>query len=151
MDDSRKRVFRSSKDKKIAGVAAGLAEYFNIDPVIVRILFVLGFILGGSGLVLYILFWVIFPEEDNFNNKETPSNEHYNEGELNMNEEEKKHKNGKNQGSLTAGLILISVGALFLVDRFIPNIDFADLWPVILIVIGFALIINSKKKNNNNF
>jgi len=68
-----------------------------------------------------------------------------------MKEEDKKQKNGKNHGSLTAGLILIAVGALFLIDRFIPNINFADLWPIILIVIGFALIINSKKKNNNSF
>jgi len=153
--DNKNKIYRSSKDKKIAGVAAGLADYFNIDPVIVRILFVLGFILGGSGLILYILLWIIVPEEENNNNNnnlEMPDNEYKkeNEREINMSEENKS-KNVKNQGSLTAGLILISVGVLFLIDRFIPEINFADLWPVILIVIGLALIINSKKKNNNSF
>ncbi len=147
-----KKIYRSINDRKIAGVAAGLAEYFNIDPVIVRILFVFGFLLGGSGLILYIIFWAIFPVKNVINDNDNKDYEQIYEGETNMNEEDKKlGKNGKNQGSLTAGLILIAVGALFLIDRFVPHINFADLWPVILIVIGFALIINSRKKNNNNY
>jgi len=69
MENNTKKLLRSSKNKKIAGVAAGLAEYFNIDHVIVRILFVFGFLLGGSGLILYILLYIVLPENKNFINE----------------------------------------------------------------------------------
>ena len=49
----------------------------------------------------------------------------------------------KNDGNLWGGLILISLGAIFLIDRFVPRIDFGDLWPLILIVIGVLLITKS--------
>lgn len=52
-----------SKDKKIAGVAAGLAEYFDIDPTIVRILFVVVFFAGGASLLAYLIMWIIMPEQ----------------------------------------------------------------------------------------
>lgn len=46
----------------IAGVCAGLADYFSIDPTIVRLLFVLFFFSGGGGLLLYIILWIVMPE-----------------------------------------------------------------------------------------
>ena len=49
----------------------------------------------------------------------------------------------KQKGSLIGGLVLITLGAIFLVDQFIPRVDFGDLWPVILIVIGVALLFNA--------
>jgi len=49
----------------------------------------------------------------------------------------------KNDGNLWGGLILITLGAIFLIDRFVPRIDFGDLWPVILIVVGIILITKS--------
>ena len=59
-----KRLYRSRKDKVIAGVCGGLAQYFNIDPVIVRVIFVLLVIPGGlPGLLPYLIMWVIVPLE----------------------------------------------------------------------------------------
>ncbi len=59
-----KRLYRSKKDRMIAGVCGGLAEYFKIDPVIVRIIAVLLLLPGGlPGLLPYLLFWVIVPEK----------------------------------------------------------------------------------------
>lgn len=59
-----KRLYRSKKDRMIAGVCGGLAEYFNIDPVIVRLIAALLLLPGGlPGLVPYLVFWVIVPEE----------------------------------------------------------------------------------------
>lgn len=57
------KLYLSDKDKKIAGVCGGLAEYFDIDATIIRIIwFVLAF--GyGTGLLLYIAFWLIVPRE----------------------------------------------------------------------------------------
>lgn len=55
------RLTLSSTDIKIAGVCAGIAEYFKIDPSIVRVLWILFILLGGSGIVAYFLFWLIMP------------------------------------------------------------------------------------------
>jgi len=56
----------------------------------------------------------------------------------------------RNKGSLIGGLVLITLGALFLADELIPQINFGDLWPVILIVIGVGLLINAVTKRNRN-
>ena len=61
-----KRLYRSRKDRKIAGVCGGLAEYFNIDPVIVRVIAVLLLLPGGApGLLAYIILWIVVPENPN--------------------------------------------------------------------------------------
>lgn len=59
-----KRLIRSVDDRMIAGVAGGLAEYFDIDPALVRILFVIVTIFGGgiTGLFIYIVLWIIMPD-----------------------------------------------------------------------------------------
>jgi phage shock protein PspC (stress-responsive transcriptional regulator) len=56
-----KRLFRNPDDKKLGGVCSGLAAYFDIDPAIVRILFVVAVILYGTGFLLYIILWVVIP------------------------------------------------------------------------------------------
>ena len=57
-----KRLTRSATDRKLAGVCAGIAEYFDIDPTVVRIGWVVFSLLGGSGLLAYILCALIIPE-----------------------------------------------------------------------------------------
>lgn len=58
-----KRLFRSTTDRQIAGVCGGLAEYFSIDPTLVRLAFVVATLLGGPGLIVYIVMAVVIPEE----------------------------------------------------------------------------------------
>jgi phage shock protein C len=58
-----KRLQRSRTEKMIGGVCGGLAEYFSVDPTIVRILWVLITLLGGAGIILYVILWVIMPLE----------------------------------------------------------------------------------------
>lgn len=59
-----KRLYRSRTDKMIAGVCGGIGKYFDIDPVIIRLLFLLLSFGGmGFGLLVYILAWVIIPLE----------------------------------------------------------------------------------------
>jgi len=58
----RKRLVRSTNDRKLAGVCAGLADYFDLDPTIVRVLWVLAFFCAGSGLLAYIILWIAVPE-----------------------------------------------------------------------------------------
>ena len=57
-----KKLTRSLVNRKIAGICGGLGEYFDIDPTIVRVLFLFLLFLGGGGLLLYIILWIIVPE-----------------------------------------------------------------------------------------
>ncbi len=56
-----RKLYRSRKNKIFGGVCGGLGEYFDIDPTWVRLLFVLFLILGGSGILIYVLMWLIIP------------------------------------------------------------------------------------------
>jgi len=58
-----KTLTRSKSDRMIAGVCAGLADYLNIDPTVVRLLFVLGFFLAGPGIIIaYLIMAIVTPE-----------------------------------------------------------------------------------------
>ena len=57
------RLARSPDDRKIAGVAAGVARYFGLDPDLVRVLWVLSVLFAGVGTLLYLVLWVVLPEE----------------------------------------------------------------------------------------
>jgi phage shock protein C len=58
-----KRLQRSRTEKMIGGVCGGLAAYFGADPTIVRVLWVAVTLLGGAGLIAYLIMWVIMPQE----------------------------------------------------------------------------------------
>ncbi len=58
-----KRLYKSNENKMLAGVCGGIAEYFNIDPTLVRLGWVLFSFLGGSGLLAYIISAIIIPAE----------------------------------------------------------------------------------------
>jgi len=57
-----KRLYRQPKDKMIGGVCMGLGEYFDIDPVIIRVLFVVALFMGTMGFWLYIVLWIVIPK-----------------------------------------------------------------------------------------
>ena len=60
---SYRRFTRSRTNRKIAGVCEGLGMYFDVDPVIFRLIFVCLVLFAGGGLLLYLIFWIITPEE----------------------------------------------------------------------------------------
>ncbi len=135
----------------IGGVAGGLGEYFDIDPTLVRIIFVVSLFLGGAGVLAYIILWIVVPEEpwiynmgqgdekkeegSNPNSAQTPPKSDY----LNS-LDERRHKR-----STIAGVILVVLGVIFLADNFVPRIHFSDFFPIILVAIGIGLLINSKR------
>lgn len=57
------RLYRSRDEQMLAGVAGGLAQFFGIDPSIVRLIFVVLALAGGPGLLIYIIMWIVVPEE----------------------------------------------------------------------------------------
>ena len=152
--ETEKRLLRSRSDKVIAGIAGGLGKYFNIDPLIIRILFVILALFGAGGVIVYLILWIAIPEDytDSFY-KYTNSN---NKNMENKNETKKEnykpyrdYEKRKNDGNLIAGLILITLGVIFLIDRFVPRVDFGDLWPLLLIIAGiFILRTNFSKPKN---
>ncbi len=58
-----RRLYRSLRNKKIAGICGGLGDYFNVDPTVFRILWVLLLILFGTGILLYLILWILIPIE----------------------------------------------------------------------------------------
>jgi len=61
MEEPRK-LYRSQTQRMLAGVCGGLAEYFNIDVTVMRVLFLILAVFGGSGLVLYLVMWIVVPD-----------------------------------------------------------------------------------------
>lgn len=60
----KKRLYKSTVDKKLCGVCAGIAEYFEIDPTLVRLGWVAFTLLGGSGVIAYIVAAIVMPENN---------------------------------------------------------------------------------------
>ena len=58
-----KRLFRSTKSRVFGGVCAGLGDYFDIDPTLVRLVTLALFFAGGCGLLCYVIGWIVIPEE----------------------------------------------------------------------------------------
>ena len=61
--DPTRRLYRSRSDRKLAGVCGGLAQFFNLDPTLIRVLFVVLAVLGGSGILIYLAMWIMVPKE----------------------------------------------------------------------------------------
>ena len=138
------RLYRSNTDKVIGGVAGGLGDYLNIDPVIVRVLFVLLAIFGGSGVLIYIILWIVIPAQVyTFGTKSTIVEERGGEVEIDVEVEvDPVAAQRKTNTGFVAGLILIAFGLLFLLDQLIPYYHLWDFWPVLSIL----LTVSSSKK-----
>ncbi len=63
MAEGAKKLYRSQDQRILGGVCGGLGEYFNIDPIIVRLIFVAFALIGGGGLLLYLFMWIVSPQE----------------------------------------------------------------------------------------
>lgn len=142
------RLYRSESDKIVAGVAGGLGEYFKIDPTIIRILFILLTIFGGSGLIIYIVLWLVIPSKSDLNGLTAQS--------IKSNIEDMKSttrtfahnisspkNNRKENSKFWWAIILIAVGFTFLLNNYgvLAPMELEKLWPVVLILFGLAIIL----------
>ena len=59
----KERLYKSSTDKKVCGVCGGIANYFDVDPTVIRLIWVIFTLAGGSGLIAYIIAAIIMPDE----------------------------------------------------------------------------------------
>ena len=135
-----KKLYRSNKNKIFFGVAGGLGEYFDVDPVFVRIAFVLLAFFNGVGFIGYLICAIIIPKEPlvffNSNTEEPIILD-----EIIAEAEKKKKTHNKS----VLGYFLIIIGGLFLLNNLIPSFGWEQIFPLIMITIGVWLIMN---KNN---
>jgi phage shock protein C len=123
------RVLRRSRDDRvIAGVAGGLGRYLGVDPVVVRIAFVILAIAGGSGILLYVLGWILIPEEREGEAVGPPprAERHFDVW-------------------VVVGIGLVGVGIVLLVDKLIPGFD-EVIGPLILVAIGAAVLVQGMRR-----
>lgn len=118
---------RSKSDRMLGGVCGGLGRYFGVDPVWLRIAFVALVIGGGSGIVLYLVAWILIAEED--------------EGEAVMH----RPPTDRTTAGVIIGTIFIVFGTVALTNRFIPWFD-DFVWPAVVIVIGLGLVLGALKR-----
>ena len=138
---SYKNLYRSETDRILGGVCGGLGEYFAIDPTIVRLIFALITVFGGSGILLYIILWILIPSKS-YVNETTEDNIKKNTDEIKTKAQNfaKDIKFSKNHdGKHLIGFFIIILGILFIFDNF-GFLNFHLFWPLILIFLGLALI-----------
>lgn len=58
-----KRLYRSKKNRVLGGVCGGIGEYFDVDPVLIRLAWILFSFMGGSGVLAYLIAWLVIPEK----------------------------------------------------------------------------------------
>lgn len=181
------RLYRSRDERMLAGVAGGLAERFDLDPSLVRVLWVLlALFSGGLFLLAYVAMAIVVPEEpvgaDGWAGRPTaeadpgavpgwaapaaataaastafsagppstggdpesipavPPASAQPSWAVSGRERRRERRGG---GAIIAGVILVLIGGFFLLRTMVPQIDFGAFWPVILIVIGIALVVGS--------
>ncbi|MBI3972389.1 MAG: PspC domain-containing protein [Chloroflexi bacterium] len=119
-----KRLYRSRQDRMLGGVAGGLGQYFNVDPVLIRLAFVL-FTLAGAGVLAYVILWIVVPE------RPAGEPEPVVTGTLNT-----------ERGRQVAGYVLLALGIMVLA----ANLGWFDswywkgLWPLALVIVGIFLL-----------
>ena len=120
---NNKRLERDLQNKVLGGVCSGLGNYFDTDPTIWRVLFFFLFFFGCSGLLIYIVLWIVMPSKQLQLKDGTILEDVEPVGE----ESAKK----RNNGNILAGLILVGIGAITLLARYIPIISWHTAWPII--------------------
>lgn len=131
-----KRLYRSTGNKVIAGVCSGVAEYFEIDPTIVRIIWLLS-IIPGIGIIAYIICWLAMPEK-------TPANY------ISVSESEggsEQYGVDKDRSKRILGIALIIIGCLFLLERFSRWFDMSIIIPLGIIGVGLFVLFNARRES----
>jgi phage shock protein PspC (stress-responsive transcriptional regulator) len=129
-----KKLYRSRESTYIGGVCGGLGEYFDIDPLVVRIITVILALAKGIGIIAYIIAWIAIPRRP--------------EGEQAVGAPPK-----SSLAKYIPGLILVVVGLVFLIDNIFWWFNFGVIWPLGLIAVGLLLIFkstNDKKDEGGN-
>ena len=125
------RLMRSSADRMVAGVCGGIADYLGLDPVLVRLAFVILTLASGVGLWLYAILWLIMPSHTNAD----PEIRVLSEPDV----EDAGSLKSRFSPAATIGILLILVGGFFVLNQMggVPGF----VWPLVLIAGGLYVIV----------
>ena len=145
-----RKLRRNPMNRVIGGVCSGLADFFGVDVALMRIAFVIAFLFASFGFWLYVILWIVLPEngqqttdngQQSFGQSQSQSQSQSPQSEsVSVSKSESKVK------SIFAGAFIILIGLLFLVNNFIPINWVWKLWPLILVAIGIVMIVTASKK-----
>ncbi len=143
-----RKLYRSEKDKWIAGVLGGLGEYLSIDPTILRIAFIIFSIASGvlPGIVGYVLAIIVIPKPPMGYEPRPAASEAGGQSPPAPAGTAESPKSSN--APLVVGVILIALGALFLFNNFV-DIRWHLFWPAILIILGLLLLGKALFNNKN--
>ncbi|MEW6610204.1 MAG: PspC domain-containing protein [Patescibacteria group bacterium] len=125
------KLYRSRENRMIAGVCGGLGEYFQIDPVLIRVLFVMAALWGGIGFLCYLVMWIVILEEP------LPLEERMKRSSFESKPATSVSARGHEGGRV--GIILIVLGIIFFINNFAPHWNIWQYWPLILVGFGIWL------------
>jgi len=149
-----KRMYKSRKNRMIAGVAGGIAEYIDVDPTLIRLAFVLLVFAGASGIIIYIVLAIILPEQESIvppaSSSGTPPADIAGQPapEVAPDFSPRRYSESRNKGAQVIGLGIIALGILFLLINFgvFSWLEWGVIWPVVLIAIGLLLILGRARR-----
>lgn len=130
------RIYRSQREKIIAGVCGGIAEHFDTDPLWIRLIAVLLLFMNGIGILLYIVAWILMPK--NPNQRQTSKTKAELAAQKLVSKAQKRNTNA------FLGTILIIIGVAFLLNSFFNWFKLVLIFPIALIVIGMYLWTRTK-------
>ena len=145
-----KKLYRSTSDSMLGGVCGGLGKYFDADPNLIRLIFVIFAAITGFGILVYLALWLILPEEGE--DAKRPLADRVRDGTdaivdrtKKLGEEVRSTTGPSNPAAtLVIGLILVVLGVVFLLRNigipWLSWIAFGTLWPALLILVGAAFL-----------
>ena len=161
-----RRLYRCSHDRRLAGVASGMAHYFDLDPTLVRVLWILSFFFGGFGLLAYIILAIVVPLEPEVVPGtgypigpdgtagiagEAGHDHAAVDGATAAHVHTARGTGGPGLGATFVGFALILFGGLALVDNVLPAWgDGRFLWPAFILGIGALLVVTSMRRQSTD-
>lgn len=154
-----KKIYRSRRERVIGGVCGGLAEHLRTDVSLIRLVWALFSIMGGAGIVLYIIAWIIIPEEEAVvHSQTTPQPQRPGSEPAAGTPEPTRQSTARAHTERSSsepveetqrlrwfGVILIMFGGYFIVERLLPIR--ISLWPILLILIGLLLLVSTGRSS----
>lgn len=145
------KLYRSETDRMIGGVAGGIGEYFDIDPVVIRIIFIALAAFGGSGIPLYLILWIVIPTQSRIQltTRETMrENVTEMKGRAQELADDVKSLSDRKTSRSWFGFLIVILGFIFLFDALgmVSFFTIRKFWPLLIIILGFIVLFKEDKK-----
>ncbi len=136
---------RSKTNRVLAGVCGGIGEYLGIDPTIIRIIFIIITVFGGSGIIIYLILWLVIPSSDSKNSFSVDALKTEIKGRIQDLKESSEFRD-RQHSRFWWGLLLLVVGVLILFNNLglLDQVDLIKYWPLLLIVMSFLIIFGGR-------